>query len=571
LLTISGATNQIDFYNLEVDITGVTKKGVSVADYFDLIVTNAVNLVSGDLRLVGEAQLVQTHTGLNQNSSVSGKLLKDQQGASSTFAYNYWSSPVNNNTGAFSLNGGLFDGTDSAINPFTPQQILFNSGSPYNGVPAILDGSNNVLTPLYISDRWLYTYSPNTLGYAGWDKINKDSQIAPGVGFTMKGTGMASQNYVFKGVPNDGDYIFPIVNGESALIGNPYPSAIDSDKFITDNLLLLDKLLFWVDGGSNSHNLSDYLGGYSIYNLTGGVSPSVISSISGLGTAESIIPKRYMAIGQGFFVEATETGSILFDNSQRFFKTEDGINSNFYKISGMKNKEAPKSSIANSYIRIGYEDPEMFHRQLLLGFLPEAPADLGFNPGYDALMIDPREDELFYIIENDLTKKYVIQGVGAYDDLYVFPISLIMTQVGTHTIMLDNVENFSDTVYIKDTVLNITHNLSESSFNPNLPPGEYHDRFQIVFQPETLNQDNLNKKDISVYYNKNSGIIINNKNQLFIQTVLIYNMVGQKIIQLNNNALRETKIEIPFNYSEGFYLVKIETNRSNETFKILKY
>jgi hypothetical protein len=48
-------------------------------------------------------------------------------------------------------------------------------------------------------------------------------------------------------------------------------------------------------------------------------------------------------------------------------------------------------------------------------------------------------------------------------------------------------------------------------------------------------------------------------------------MVGQKIIQLNNNALRETKIEIPFNYSEGFYLVKIETNRSNETFKILKY
>jgi hypothetical protein len=205
-------------------------------------------------------------------------------------------------------------------------------------------------------------------------------------------------------------------------------------------------LLFWVDGGSNSHILSDYLGGYSIYNLTGGVTPSVIASILGLGTAASITPKRYMAIGQGFFVEATGTGSMLFNNSQRLFKTEDGIDSNFYKTSNIKNKEASKSTVVNSFIRIGYEDPEMFHRQLLLGFLPEAPADLSFNPGYDAFMSDPREDELFYIIDNDLTKKYVIQGVGAYDYLYEFPLGLIITQAGTHTIMLDNVENFTDPV-----------------------------------------------------------------------------------------------------------------------------
>jgi len=566
--TISGTSNSVNFYNLEI---ANTLTGVSVADNFGLIVKNAVNLTSGDLRLVGEAQLVQTHTGVNANTVSSGKLLRDQQGASTTFAYNYWSSPVNNNTGAFSLNGGLFDGTDATINPFTPQQILFNYGSPYNGIPAIVDGGNNVLTPLYISDRWLYTYSPNTSGYAGWHKINKDSLIAPGVGFTMKGTGMVSQNYVFKGSPNDGDYTFPIVIGESALLGNPYPSAMDSDKFINDNLLLLENVLFWVDGGTNSHNLSDYLGGYSVYNLTGGVSPSVISSVSGLGTAASVTPKRYMAIGQGFFVTATGTGSMLLNNSQRIFKTEDGINSNFYKTSNIKNKEASKSTLVNSFIRIGYEDPEMFHRQLLLGFLPEAPADLGFNPGYDALMIDPREDELFYIIDNDLTKKYVIQGVGVYDNLYEFPLGLIITQAGTHTIMLDNVENFTDPVYIKDTVLNITHNLSDSSFNPNLPPGEYLDRFQIVFQPTTLNVDTSTKKELTVYYNEHNSIIINNKNQLKLHTVLIFNMLGQNIVQLNNNALRETEIAIPFAYSEGLYLVKIETDQGEETYKILKY
>lgn len=62
------------------------------------------------------------------------------------------------------------------------------------------------------------------------------------------------------------------------------------------------------------------------------------------------------------------------------------------------------NNVLDSFIKIGYEDPNGSHRQLLLGFLPDSPANLNYNPGYDALMSDPREDELFYIIENDITK-----------------------------------------------------------------------------------------------------------------------------------------------------------------------
>jgi hypothetical protein len=565
--TISGTSNSANFYNLEL---ANTLTGVSVADNFGLLVENAVNLSSGDLRLVDEAQLVQKHIGVDANTAISGKLLRDQQGVSSTFAYNYWSSPVHNNSEAFSLNGGMFDGTDAAINPFTPQQISFNSGAPYNGVPAILDGSSKVATPLIINDNWLHTYSPKTTGYAGWDQIDQNTLINPGIGFTMKGTGMAPQNYIFKGIPNNGDYTFPIVAGESTLLGNPYPSAIDSDKFINDNLPLLDKLQFWVDGGSPSHYLSDYMGGYSIYNLSGAVLPSVIPSIAGLGSTASMIPKRYMAIGQGFFVEATGTGTILFDNSQRFFQTEDGINSNFYKTSNTKNKEASKSDVVNSFIRIGYEDPEMFHRQLLLSFLPESPANLNFNPGYDAFITDYREDELFYIIDNDPTKKYVIQGVGAYDYSCEFSLGLIITQAGTHTIMLDNLKNFTDPVYIKDTLLNTTHNLMDSNFNPNLIPGEYLDRFKIVFQPtEALSLNAFTQNDISVYFKANN-LIINNKNQIKLNSILVFNMLGQKIVELKNSVLSNTLITLPFTYSQGMYLVLIDSNLGKKTYKIVK-
>ncbi|PKQ45231.1 T9SS type A sorting domain-containing protein [Confluentibacter flavum] len=567
--TISGTTGNVNFYNLEVNVTGVTKKGVSVADGFDLEVVNMVNLVSGDLRLVGEAQLVQTHTGANANTPSSGKLLRDQQGISSTYGYNYWSSPVNNNTGAFSFNGGLFDGTDASINSFVPQQVLINYGSPYNGSPAMVDGSNNVITPLYISDRWLYTYSPNTSGYAGWDKINKDLKIAPGIGFTMKGTGAINQNYVFKGLPNDGDYTFPIVIGQSTLLGNPYPSAMDSDKFITDNLQLLDKLLFWVDGGSNSHILAAYLGGYSIYNLTGGVGPSINSSISGLGSAAGTIPKQYMAVGQGFMVEAISNGIITFNNSQRSFQTEDGEVSNFYKQSNTKKSDSQADTV-ESFIRMGYEDPELFHRQLLLAFLPNRDADLNFNRGFDATMIDPREDEMFYIIENDLTKKYVIQGVGTYDNIYEFPIGIIITQQGKHVIMLDAVENFTDPVYIKDSLLNTYYNLSESNFSPNLPPGEYLDRFSIVFQAtETLNntKEVLTNNNISAYF-KNDAIIIKNKNLIGINQVTVFNVLGQKIESLNRLS-HDDNIIIPFVHQKGMYIVLIESGQNKKSFKII--
>ncbi|MFI0429381.1 hypothetical protein [Mariniflexile sp. HMF6888] len=167
----------------------------------------------------------------------------------------------------------------------------------------------------------------------------------------------------------------------------------------------------------------------------------------------------------------------------------------------------------------------------MLGFLHNSDADLNFNMGFDATMIDPREDEMFYIIENDLTKKYVIQGVGTYDNIYEFPIGIIIiiiiiTQQGKHVIMLDAVENFTDPVYIKDSLLNTYYNLSESNFSPNLPPGEYLDRFSIVFQAtETLNntKEFLTNNNISAYF-KNDAILIKNKNLIGINqvTVLMY-------------------------------------------------
>ncbi|WP_339918206.1 T9SS type A sorting domain-containing protein [Yeosuana marina] len=225
------------------------------------------------------------------------------------------------------------------------------------------------------------------------------------------------------------------------------------------------------------------------------------------------------------------------------------------------------------FIRIGYEDPEMFYRQIVLGFLPNSPATLDFNLGYDAVMLDPREDEMFYIIENDLTRKYVIQGVGSYDVSYEFPIGLKIGKEGIHTIILDGIENFEDDIYIKDNLLNKSYNLSESNFSLNLPPGDYLNRFSIVFGNPTSkstldNADTIAKKNLRVYYSNNK-IVINNKNNLELSDVSIFNTVGQKIIDLNKTDLRQQKTKIPFMYQQGLYVVKVESGQNKKTFKII--
>ncbi len=553
--SISGSSNEVNFYNLELNNSSL---GVSIANSFGLFVENIVTLTAGDIRLVGEAQLIQVN---NVSNSGTGKLLRDQQGVSTTTAYNYWSSPVNNG-GSFTLNGGLFDGTDSSINSFTPQQVLFNSGSPYNGVPATVDGSGNVTTPLAISTQWLY----KNPAASGWNAINQNTSLVPGEGYTMKGTGGVNQNYVFKGTPNNGNYSFTIAAGQSILLGNPYPSALDSEKFINDNLAVFELIEFWVDGGSPSHYLADYLGGYAIRNLTTGVAPSVISSIDGLGGALGLVPERYIAVGQGFIVEATDVGtSVVFNNAQRAFITETSGTSVFYKNSSSKIAED-----ANSFIRIGYEDPEGFHRQLALGFLPNSPADINYNRGYDALMSGPREDELFYIIENDLTKKYVIQGVGAFDNTYEFPIGLIIAEEGIHTIMLDAVENFNETVYLKDVVLDTIYNLSAANFIPNLPAGEYLDRFKLVFKPkEVIVIEEEIYTNMNIFYNKNNSIIINKPNELKLNNVFIFNMLGQQLVKVTANLLSQTQITIPFQFKKGMYLVLVESEGGKKTYKIV--
>ncbi|MBR9845552.1 MAG: T9SS type A sorting domain-containing protein [Algicola sp.] len=562
LLTISGASNEMNFYNLEIDITGTGAKGVAVANNTGIIVDRELHLKQGDLRLTGEAQLVQ-NSQTNMNTIQNGNLLVDQQGYASGYKYNYWSSPVNRN-GTFSLSESKFDGTDASINPFNPTPLLFDSGSPYDGIPSVVDGFGNVTTALTINTRWIYKYLQGTGSYTDWIGLDESSHVNPGEGYTMKGSNSLDieQNYVYSGAPNNGEYFIPINANEQSLLGNPYPSAIDTVRFLNDNLTLFDTLYFWVDGGCTTHALTEYLGGYAMRNLTGGIVPSVASPvILGTGDSNNIeAPEAFVEIGQGFFVDAYGSGMVTFNNSHRTFITEQSLET--------REAETP----LNQYIRIGYENPQGFHRQLLLGFLPDSDADLNYNPGYDAVLKQHRENDLYFVIENDEEKKYAIQGVNSFNDTIEIPLGILISEVGSHRILLDEVENFEHTVYLKDNVLNSFHNLSNSNFTVNLPTGNHLNRYSIVFSnQETLAVNDDAASHMDIFYNGNKQIIVNNINRLEIKTIKIFNVVGQEILQLNSNLNHQERLQIPFNNNQGIYLIQVETDNLKLTKKLINY
>src|SRR5690606_1787634 len=126
-------------------------------------------------------------------------------------------------------------------------------------------------------------------------------------------------NYTFVGKPNNGSFSVPITANYEALVGNPYPSAMDVYQFIDDNVgNITGSLYFWEHSITNqTHILVDYQGGYAVRNRLTGIAATSPPGINGIGVAGVKIPQRYIAVAQGFYVHAESSNTnVLFNNNQ---------------------------------------------------------------------------------------------------------------------------------------------------------------------------------------------------------------------------------------------------------------
>ena len=574
-----GIKSNETFYNLTLNNTN-SAKGISVVDGFELTISNNLSLLSGDLRLVGEAQMVQNGTPANPSAGT-GKILKDQQGNRSSYHYNYWSSPVTTSGINYSIGGVLRDGTDSTSNPFNPSAITFGGGAYF------ADGA--ITNPVKISTSWLYKFTSVSTVYAGWQFVGNAGTINPAEGFTMKGvTGIAPftvpQNYVFVGKPNNGTIALNISLNQSYLVGNPYPSALDADEFIKDNVkdnggraatnIFNGALYFWDHFGGQTHILNQYIGGYSTYTLMGGVvaisNDPLVNANGSMGTK---VPKRYIPVAQGFFIgtgsnaglttnnpnqsTAVTGGAITFKNSQRVFKVESASNSIFFR--SQNNQTTVDSTDIRQKIRLLYQSPSNLFRQILVG-VDENTTNF-FDIGYDAPMIDENAEDLYWNID---TSKFTIQAVSNFNADQIIPFGIKTATDGVSTIKIASLENISENtpVFIHDNETNTDTNIKNGDFTISLPIGVYNNRFSIRFSGNALGTTHFENINPIIYFtNSNNLLIIKNKYSL--KTVQLYNLLGQLISKYDVQNETTGTIEIPlYNLSSGTYIVKTITDEN---------
>jgi len=550
----------VDTDNMEVS-DGAKDFDYKVDTELPLYVRDALTL-NGDIRLIGTSQLVQTHTGVSQVGGGSFVWL-DQQGTTNQYRYNYWSSPVNQ-SGSWVLSnfrdGAQGDDEDKSTYPV----------SNFVSSTAATDDITNTSHPVTLNSYWIWTL-PNGAqdDYNAWVHVGDAGSLSPGQGYTMKGPGVDKDlhdgngsntteydSWTFAGQPNDGDYGLTIDPGKDYLVGNPYPSALDADEFINDNIssgnnshdIFNGTLYFWEHAGGDTHIYTDYVGGYATYTLTGG---TAATDWQGTGTTVGTkTPQRYIPVGQGFGVWAesgNDGGTIVFENDQRVFKTE-GSSSVFVKSTGMTD------------IRLGFTTPQNYHRELLLGI--RANTTEGVDVGWDG----PRHDEGAPDADatwNIDSGNFIIQAVPVLNNNSRFPLNVNVAEDGLVNFTIDSVNNLPmdvENIYIEDSFNNTYNQINDGKyFEIYLNAGEYNDRFALVFNDPTVGMEQLQLDDVYAYYDQSvSELIVSNAKNKTITAVRLFALTGQEVLSYNK-ITTQSEIRLPAQLTTGLYLVNVKS------------
>ncbi|WJJ98177.1 choice-of-anchor D domain-containing protein [Algibacter luteus] len=555
----------------DLQVNGSTASNTGIG----LTVTHYLKL-DGTIDLEGESQLVQTDQS-DFDAASTGTLERDQQGYSNTFLYNYWCSPVAPTSNA----------------AYTIPDVI-------NNVGFLTSGYNGTTSPVRNADYWIWKYTnrPNDT-YSEWQHVRSTGSLNVGEGFTMKGpgTGTPDQNYEFLGQPNNGDFSLAVTVDNEYLIGNPYPSALDANQFILDNISTTDggtnttnvingALYFWDHFTNNSHYLSDYEGGYAVYTLLGGtVAISTDTRINASYASGTKLPERYIAVGQGFFVSAVDDGgltgltqpivggNILIKNSQRAFQKEIVSGSNtgsvFHKTGKNSKTTANKIKDTREKIRLMFDSPDGYHRQLLVGVDKNASND--FDLGYEAILAESNREDMYWNLNGtDL----LIQALGDFNESQKIPFTMKINKEGLAVIKIDALENIDESknIFVHDLELDTYHDLRDGNFGIVLSPGIYADRFEITFSNNAfaLSTDNFDQEYVYVYFsNEKESIIVHNPNSKNIQSVELYNVLGQSIFNQTNNE-NSDYLEFKTNKIQaGTFIIKLNTEDGIVSKKVL--
>ena len=384
------------------------------------------------------------------------------------------------------------------------------------------------------------------------------------------------------GSPNDGDLTTSVTANQSYLLGNPFSSALNGRKFITDNLSSIDGALYFWDHqdeidhttATSGHNYGGYIGGYATLNLAMAIPVTYDHS----GAVSAKTPQQYIPVGQGFFIAGNASGgAIVFNNSQREFQTIGATTSVFLK-SSQKEKTTPTKSSFSSLpiIKLGMNfldnnDGKYYHRQIGVSFNDKQSFD--FDKGYDAEMFDTGKTDFYWKFPNQ-DKNYIITGVQAYNFDLEVPLEIIMGYTGDISITIDEIKNVKMNVKLTDKLTGISYEILNNKATLTLDAGIYTDRFVLDFKPSIVTldvEDDIDNLNTNIYVdNKNHNLVISKNNEINIKNVELYNILGKRIGNWTIEVQKEAyQLEIKTQLTTGVYIVKLNTDKGETNKKII--
>lgn len=490
-------------------------------------------VINGEILVENKGSLVQNDDGGTFNlvgagtSSVHKLTALKQQ----WYYYTYWSSPVEEET----VDGAFPDAP-------TNRRFLFEASNYFDSDDDGIDDNGN-----------------------DWQIVAGTETLTPGVGYAVTGNPFAIgfpyiENADFVGPFNTSDITTSIYYDSASykswnLIGNPYPCALDFDVFYTINSSIIEgAAYFWSQASpplaSNPGNqvLNFSQNDYAIYTV----------GVGGTKGGGPDFPTQYVPSAQGFFINSKASGNVTFKNSMR----DTGNNTQFFRQSG-KTKSLEKTNSNKIWIDLT-SDNGVFS-QILVGYVNGATND------YDGMVYDaPRNASVDYFsiiyttIEGD-NEKFAIQGkepnILDINEVIKLGFETRINVATLYKLSIAQIEGdflTSNTIYLKDNLLNKVHDLTASDYSFTSDVGEFKDRFEIVFQSESLSdveaKMNLNKLTI---IELNDGRVQLKTNSIHtIKSVQILDLLGRTLYQFKGT--NTTEIYNLNNLSQSAYIAKVE-------------
>ncbi|POY38061.1 hypothetical protein C3L50_12360, partial [Flavobacterium alvei] len=463
------ATGNLNACTLTVNNNAV----VSIPSGFNVTLGGALTVSSGSFTLENNANLIQTTNAANSGNII----IKRNSSALFRLDYTLWSSPV---TGSQTL--GQFS-------PLTSTNRFYEYNTTTNLYNTIANTNTFNLAKGYLIRM------PNT-----W--------VDYGAGSAASWAG------TFAGVPNNGTFTYTMSLAGTGFnaVGNPYPSNLIIDNFISGNMGNINGTLYFWRKRNDAANLTSY----STCTTAG---CSLVNS--------HIYPNTdYISIGQGFLVKATST-TLNFNNTMRIANNQN----QFFKTKVVE-KNRIWLNLYNDAIPVN---------QMLLAYMTGATMEI--DPTIDGAYINDSQTALNSLIGSE---EYAVQGRALpFDTTDEVPLSFKAQNAGNYSIAIDHVDGlFSENqdIILKDNSNGTETNLKNQAYAFTAAAGATNTRFSLKYQ-KTLGISNPAFDENSIIVFKSNDKTHIKSSTKAIDNVKIYDIRGRLLLEKNKVNANETSFD----------------------------